>query len=92
MTLAMSQVQAISLLMEPQAWQSDERFVFGPKREPRLLVMRDNHTVLQRASGGNGGYRREPRGSLARAEPAPQAPCRSPIGNGAVRTGRAPRG
>ena len=55
----MEQDQAIALLMELQAWQGDERFVFAQKWEPGMLVMWDNRSVLHRATGGYEGYRRE---------------------------------
>ncbi len=55
----MAQDQAIALLMELQAWQGDERFVFAQKWEPGMLVMWDNRSVLHRATGGYEGYRRE---------------------------------
>lgn len=55
----MAQDQAIALLMDLQAWQGDERFVFAQKWEPGMLVMWDNRSVLHRATGGYEGYRRE---------------------------------
>lgn len=55
----MEQDQAIALLMDLQAWQGDERFVFAQKWEPGMLVMWDNRSVLHRATGGYEGYRRE---------------------------------
>lgn len=55
----MAQDQAIALLMELQAWQGDERFVYAQKWEPGMLVMWDNRSVLHRATGGYEGYRRE---------------------------------
>lgn len=55
----MAQDQAIALLMELQAWQGDDRFVFAQKWEPGMLVMWDNRSVLHKATGGYGGYRRE---------------------------------
>lgn len=55
----MAQDQAIALLMELQAWQGDDRFVFAQKWEPGMLVMWDNRSVLHKATGGYDGYRRE---------------------------------
>lgn len=55
----MAQDQAIALLMELQAWQGDERFVYAQKWEPGMLVIWDNRSVLHRATGGYEGYRRE---------------------------------
>ncbi|NBW74827.1 MAG: TauD/TfdA family dioxygenase [Sphingomonadaceae bacterium] len=55
----MAQDEAIALLMELQAWQGDERFVFAQKWEPGMLVMWDNRSVLHKATGGYEGYRRE---------------------------------
>lgn len=53
------QSAAIALLLELQAWQSDERFVYRHKWEPGMLVMWGNRSVLHRATGGCEGYRRE---------------------------------
>ncbi|MFN3517442.1 MAG: TauD/TfdA dioxygenase family protein [Novosphingobium sp.] len=55
----MAQDEAVALLLELQAWQSDERFVFAQQWEPGMLVMWDNRSVLHRATGGYEGYRRE---------------------------------
>lgn len=55
----MAQDQAIALLQELQAWQSDERFVYRHRWEPGMLVMWDNRSVLHKATGGYEGYRRE---------------------------------
>ena len=55
----MAQDRAIALLMELQAWQGDERFVYAQKWEPGMLVMWDNRSVLHRATGGYESYRRE---------------------------------
>ena len=55
----MAQDEAIALLLELQAWQGDERFVYRHKWEPGMLVMWDNRSVLHRATGGYDGYRRE---------------------------------
>ncbi|MFM6950621.1 MAG: TauD/TfdA dioxygenase family protein [Novosphingobium sp.] len=53
------QDEAIALLLELQAWQGDDRFVFAQKWEPGMLVMWDNRSVLHKATGGYEGYRRE---------------------------------
>lgn len=55
----MAQDAAIALLMELQAWQGDERFVYRHRWEPDMLVMWDNRSVLHRATGGYEGHRRE---------------------------------
>lgn len=55
----MEQSAAIAMLLELQAWQGDERFVFRHKWEPGMLIMWDNRSVLHRATGGYEGYRRE---------------------------------
>lgn len=55
----MSQDEAIGLLLELQAWQGEERFVFAQKWEPGMLVMWDNRSVLHKATGGYEGYGRE---------------------------------
>jgi taurine dioxygenase len=55
----MEQDKAITLLLELQAWQGDERFVYRHKWEPGMLIMWDNRSVLHRATGGYEGYRRE---------------------------------
>jgi len=55
----MSHAEAIALLIDLQAWQGDERFVFAQKWEPGMLVMWDNRSVLHKATGGYEGYRRE---------------------------------
>jgi len=55
----MAQDEAIALLMELQAWQGDDRFVYRHTWEPGMLIMWDNRSVLHRATGGYEGYRRE---------------------------------
>lgn len=55
----MDQAQAMALLMELQAWQGDERFVYRHRWEPGMLVMWDNRSVLHKATGGYEGHRRE---------------------------------
>jgi len=55
----LAQDAAIALLLELQAWQGDEQFVYRHKWEPGMLVMWDNRSVLHKATGGYEGYRRE---------------------------------
>jgi taurine dioxygenase len=55
----MAQDEAIALLMELQAWQGDDRFVYRHTWEPGMLIMWDNRSVLHRATGGYEGHRRE---------------------------------
>ncbi len=55
----MTDDQAIPLLLDLQAWQGDERFVYAHKWEPGMLIMWDNRSVLHKATGGYEGYRRE---------------------------------
>lgn len=55
----MEQSSAISLLMELQQWQGDDRFVYRHQWEPGMLIMWDNRSVLHRATGGYEGHRRE---------------------------------
>lgn len=55
----LEQDQAVALLMELQAWQGDDRFVYRHKWEPGMLIMWDNRSVLHRATGGYEGHRRE---------------------------------
>ena len=55
----MADSEAMPMLMELQAWQSDERFVYRHRWEPGMLIMWDNRSVLHKATGGYEGYRRE---------------------------------
>ena len=50
---------AIPLLLELQAWQGDERFVYRHEWEPGMLIIWDNRSVLHKATGGYEGHRRE---------------------------------
>ncbi|MGY0312601.1 TauD/TfdA dioxygenase family protein [Alteromonas macleodii] len=55
----MPQKEAMSLIMELQRWQVQERFVYSHQWEENMLVMWDNRSVLHKATGGYEGYRRE---------------------------------
>ena len=55
----MADAEALALLRELYAWQSDERFVHRQRWEPKMLVLWDNRSVLHRATGGYEGHRRE---------------------------------
>ena len=55
----MAESEAIPLLLELQAWQGDERFVYRHKWEPDMLLMWDNRSVLHKATGGYEGRRRQ---------------------------------
>ena len=52
----MEDSEAIPLLLELQAWQGDERFVYRHKWEPGMLIMWDNRSVLHKATGGYEGH------------------------------------
>ncbi len=55
----MADSAALPLLLELQAWQGDDRFLYRHKWEPGMLVMWDNRSVLHKATGGYEGHRRE---------------------------------
>lgn len=55
----MPQKEAMSIIMELQRWQVQEKFVYAHKWEKDMLVMWDNRSVLHKATGGFEGYRRE---------------------------------
>lgn len=65
------QAAAVALLIELQAWQGDERFVYRHRWEPGMLVMWDNRSVLHRATGGYEGSRRELHRTTIAAWPGP---------------------
>lgn len=54
----MAQEDALPLLMELYAWQTQDEFVYRHKWEPNMLVMWDNRSVLHRATGGYEGHDR----------------------------------
>lgn len=54
----MDEAEAMPLLMELSAWQTQDRFVYRHKWQPDMLVMWDNRSVLHRASGGYEGHNR----------------------------------
>ncbi|MGH6786825.1 MAG: TauD/TfdA dioxygenase family protein, partial [Novosphingobium sp.] len=55
----MAEAEAIPLLLDLQAWQGDERFVYRHRWEPGMLLLWDNRSVLHKATGGYEGRRRE---------------------------------
>lgn len=55
----MSDEEAFPLLRELLAWQTQERFVYRHRWQPKMLIMWDNRSVLHRATGGYEGHRRE---------------------------------
>lgn len=57
--VGMADAEALELLRELYAWQSDDRFVHRQRWEPGMLVLWDNRAVLHRATGGYEGHRRE---------------------------------
>ena len=54
----MEDAEANALLAELHAWQSQERFQFRQKWQPKMLVMWDNRSVLHKATGGYDGHAR----------------------------------
>ncbi|QLC24197.1 TauD/TfdA family dioxygenase [Parasphingopyxis algicola] len=46
---------ALPLLMELYAWQTQDRFVYRHKWQPGMLLMWDNRSVLHKATGGYEG-------------------------------------
>lgn len=55
----MSDEDALPLLAELNAWQSQDQFVYTHKWQTDMLVMWDNRSVLHKATGGYEGHRRE---------------------------------
>lgn len=53
------QADAHKLILELNAWQSKDEFVYSHKWEKDMLVLWDNRSVVHRATGGYEGYRRE---------------------------------
>lgn len=54
----MEESDALPLLMELYAWQTQDRFVYRHRWEPDMLVMWDNRSVLHKATGGYEGHDR----------------------------------
>lgn len=54
----MDQQEALPLLTELYAWQSQDEFVYRHKWQPNMLVMWDNRSVLHCATGGYEGHDR----------------------------------
>ena len=54
----MDNQDAMKLLMELSAWQSQEEFVYKHKWKKDMLIMWDNRSVLHRATGGYEGQER----------------------------------
>jgi taurine dioxygenase len=50
--------EAMDLLMQLHAHQTQEKFVYAQKWEPGQLVVWDNRSVLHRATGGYEGHNR----------------------------------
>ena len=55
----MTQEQAYPLILELDAWQTSDEFVYRQKWENNMLVMWDNRSVVHKATGGYEGHRRE---------------------------------
>lgn len=55
----LSEEEAKPLLLELNAWQTREAFIYRHQWHTHTLVMWDNRSVLHRATGGYEGYRRE---------------------------------
>ena len=55
----MTQEQAYPLILELDAWQTSQEFVYRQKWENNMLVMWDNRSVVHKATGGYEGHRRE---------------------------------
>lgn len=51
--------EARELILELNAWQSREEFMYSHQWENKMLVLWDNRSVVHRATGGYEGYRRE---------------------------------
>ncbi|MBV7255508.1 TauD/TfdA family dioxygenase [Pacificimonas sp. WHA3] len=56
--VGMTDAEALPLLLELQAWQARDEFVYRHQWEPDMLVMWDNRSVLHRATGGYEGHAR----------------------------------
>ncbi|MEM8694520.1 MAG: TauD/TfdA family dioxygenase [Pseudomonadota bacterium] len=54
----MAERDALPLLMELYAWQTQDRFVYRHEWRPDMLVMWDNRSVLHKATGGYEGHDR----------------------------------
>ena len=54
----MAEQDALPLLMELYAWQTQDRFVYRHRWEANMLVMWDNRSVLHKATGGYEGHSR----------------------------------
>jgi taurine dioxygenase len=50
--------EALDILLELMAYQSDDRFVYTHHWEPEMLLIWDNRSVLHKATGGYEGYER----------------------------------
>ncbi|MGP1283260.1 MAG: TauD/TfdA dioxygenase family protein [Parasphingopyxis sp.] len=54
----MAEQDALPLLMDLYAWQTQDRFVYRHKWQPEMLLMWDNRSVLHKATGGYEGHDR----------------------------------